>query len=458
MILFVCLIVVLLLPACASNTAGATMKSPVMADSDAKSGTSVGNVEIIWYVRKNDNEQKWETEMVISDFEAKNPTIKINLLGVAQDNFDSRLQAMIAAGAQPDIWSHWGSSGFQDYAKRSLVADLTPYIEKDHYDLADFIPEVLDIYKVDGKIMGLPISTGGSFIFYNKKIFDAAGVAYPPTNWDDKSWNYDAYVEKCKQLTSLSVPFDSQQDVFGCYENYWPNDQFAWIWGQDFYPISAYETGFADTAYLDDQAVIDAFQARQDLVWDYHYAPTPAELAVFDDNDIFMAGKVAMIATGVWGWWKYSEISDFKWGVAALPYGADTRFGVTFTDPWLMSSKSAHPEEAWTFLKYLCSPEIQAQWSELTGAPPVRKSLQHDWVKRFPGMAPEDVKEVFDGALQYGRESPSHMLVKFDQLNRITEAAIAPIVSNQKSAAETLPVANQALIKTLRQIQNEYQK
>ena len=91
-------------------------------------------------------------------------------------------------------------------SKRGLVADLTPYIERDSFDLTDFEESVLDIYEVDGKVMGLPILTTGSFVFYNKDWFDAAGVEYPPTNWDDPTWTWDAFVEKCAALTSGEGP------------------------------------------------------------------------------------------------------------------------------------------------------------------------------------------------------------------------------------------------------------
>lgn len=451
---YLLVILVLVLSACAKATPTEEAKPK-----EQPTTPPAEKVEVIWYVRTNEIEQKWENETIIPDFEAKHPNIKINLVVVAWADFDTKMQAMIAAGTPPDIWSHWGPSGFQDYVKRGLVADLTPFIEKDKFDLSDFIPEVLDIYKVDGKIMGLPILTGGSFIFYNQNLFDAAGVPYPPTNWDDKTWTYEAFLEKCKALTKADPANPNPAtDVYGCNLGFWPNDQYAWLWGQDFYPDSAYKTGFADVAYLDHPKVIEAFQARQDIVWKLHYMPDPAAVDAFGSGDIFKTQKVAMNLTGVWGWWNYVDIKDFKWGVAALPYGAEGRRDVIFTDPWMLSSKSAHPNEAWTFLKYLASKEVQESWTKLTGAPPVRKSLLESWYKQFPSMTPEQVKEVFEGSLKHGRESPNHLLVKFDQLNQVVSSAVDPIVNNEKKAAETLPEANKKLIEALKQIQAEYQK
>jgi multiple sugar transport system substrate-binding protein len=368
---------------------------------------------------------------------------------------------MIAAGTPPDVWSHWGPSGFQDYVKRGLVADLTPLIEKDKFDLSDFEKAVLDIYTVDGKIMGLPILTTGSYIFYNKDLFDAAGVKYPTTNWDDTSWTYDAFLEKCKALTKDID--DPAKAVFGCNLAPWPNDQYVWMFGQDLYPDDAYKTGFADKAFLNSDAAIKAFQARQDLVWKLHYMPDPAQVDAMGGGDIFVAGKVAMHMTGGWGFWNFGTggvklHEKFKWGAAAIPYGGPNRRDVVFTDPWMMSSKTAHPQEAWEFMKYLASPEVQTQWTDLTGAPPVRISLEEPWYKSFPTMTPDEVKEVFLGSLKYGRESPNHLLVKFDQLNQVVQSALDPIVNNEKQAADTLPDANTKLEDALKQIAAEYKK
>jgi len=130
--------------------------------------------------------------------------------------------------------------------------------ERDNYDLSDFIPEVLDIYTIDGKVYGLPMLITGSFIFYHRDLFDAAGLKYPPTDWDDISWTHDAFVEKCGQLTSNTD--DPEIAVFGCNLGFWPNDTYAWLYGQDLYPDSTYQTGFASETYLDSDAAVETVE------------------------------------------------------------------------------------------------------------------------------------------------------------------------------------------------------
>jgi len=84
--------------------------------------------------------------------------------------------------------------------------------------------------------------------------------------------------------------------------------------------------------------------------------------------------------------------------------------------------------------------------------------MEEPWYKSFPTMTPDEVKEVFLGSLKYGRESPNHLLVKFDQLNQVVQSALDPIVNNEKQAADTLPDANTKLEDALKQIAAEYKK
>lgn len=296
--------------------------------------------------------------------------------------------------------------------------------------------------------------TTGSFIYYNKDLFDAAGVEYPPTDWDDTSWTYDAFVDMCGALNNDTG--DPETMSFGCNLGFWPNDAYAWMYGQDLYPDSAYQTGFADEAYLDSEAAVKGFQARQDLVWELNYMPDPAQTDAMGGGDIFMNEKVAMHLTGGWGWWNYNDV-DFNWGAAALPYGGPDRRCVVFTDPWMMSAKTDHPDEAWEFLKYLVSAEAQVDYMQVTSTPPVRISLAEDWYKQFPTMTPEEVKELHLGALKHGRESPNHLLVRFDQLNQVVGAALDPIFNNEAQAADVLPDANAQLEEALQSIKAEYE-
>ncbi len=251
---------------------------------------------------------------------------------------------------------------------------------------------------------------------------------------------------------------EPKTNAYGCNIDFSPNDQIAWLYGKDFYPDSAYLTGFADSAYLNDPQVIQAFQDRQDIEWKLHYMPDPETVTAFGGGDLFMTQKVAMQLTGGSGFWKYAPVKDFNWGAAALPFGAPGRKDVIFTDPWLMSARTNHPQETWTLLKYLVSPAVQASWTKATLTPPVRASLLEAWYASFPGMTPAEVQQVFLGSLKYGQEGPNHLLVRFDLLDKVVNTALDPIINNTKLASETLPAANATLVATLKQIRSENKK
>lgn len=461
-ILFTLLIVAFALASCAPKPAAT--QAPAAPAAPAATAAPAKQTTVIWYVRSQNVENAWENTYAIPTFEKENPNIKVNLVIVPWADFDTKMDTMVAAGTPPDVWSHWGPSGFADYVARGLAADLTPFIQQDNYDLSDFNPAVLKIYNVGGKYYGIPMSIVGSNIFYNKDLFDKYGVPYPTTNWDDTSWTYDKFLDMCKALTHVTG--DPATDVYGCGMDFWPNDAYAWMFGKDLYPDSAYQTGFAETSYLDDPLVVQAFQARQDIVWKLHYMPDPATVSGMggDFQHTFRAQKTAVEVTGGWGWYQFSDIKDFHMGVAAIPYGNAARKDVQFADPWIMSSKTPHPQEAWTFFKFLISKETMASLSNVTHNPPVRLSLQQDWYKNvaasplFQGMTEADVRAAFDGSLKYGKESPNHLLVRFDQLDQVVGAALDPIVNNKATAADTLPAANAKLTAALKQIETENKK
>ena len=93
---------------------------------------------------------------------------------------------------------------------------------------------------------------------------------------------------------------------------------------------------------------------------------------------------------------------------------------------------------------------------KLTGTPPARKSLAEKWYTQFPNMTPADVKTVHLGALRNGRETPNHLLVKYDQLNAVVTTAMDPIINNMSRAADILPNAKKQLDAALNQIKTEF--
>jgi len=434
--------IALVLAACAPTGGGGA------ADSAADDSAASDAREIVWMVRTSTTENPWEQDVVIPAFEEANPDIKVNLLIIDQDDIAVKREAMIAAGEPLHVWStNWGGDGFASDRARGLITDLTPLIERDNLDTSVFIPEVLEIYQSDGKTWGLPFLTTGSYVFYNMDLFDAAGLDYPPTDWEDTSWTWDAMLDLGKQLTQ---DYDNPTSAtYGWIQNRQNVEGPAMIFGEFPWPEDAYETGFAREITLNTPEIIDAYQKHHDLIHVHQVSPDDAATQALSQlGGAFESGRVAMMQNGGWGWWVYSNVTPdkeggFCWGVAPNPWGApgsDTPRAVLYTDPWVITRglEGQELEDAWTFVKFLVSEESARTYMQTTNTPPTQSALQEEWFQQFGCMDPDAVKEVYQGAFEHGLESSNHLLVRWDELNQTWNNAFSAFFLDPDARAEDM--------------------
>ncbi len=294
--------------------------------------------------------------------------------------------------------------------------------------------------------MGLPFLTTGSYIYYNKKIFDEAGVAYPPADWDDASWTWEKFVETAKKLTKDTDNINKAQ--FGALGAQLNLEGPTMMFGNNVWSDAAYETGFSDPINVTDENSVRAYQALHDLVYKDKVAPDPAAASALDQlGGAFAAGRVGMAMSGGWGHWAWRGLIDdpqgFCWGAAPLPMGtpdAKTR-AVIFTDPWVITRNLPEDQQdaAWEFVKFLVSPEQAKLYSDTTGTPPTQTALLEDYYKQYEKcMDPKDMKTVFEGAFSHGRESSNHMLVRWDELNQVWVNSFSTFFSDPNGDAKQI--------------------
>lgn len=428
-IIFLLMIVFLFLVAC-------------NGESSDKRNSNAGkeNVEITWLIRSDPVVKPW-AERMVEEFTEENPHIKVSLQDVPQDQIDQRLQTMIAGGNIPDVWSaNWANSGFATYNGLGALLDLTEYIEKEPEAVEGIDEQLLDIYTIDGKIYGIPILAMGSFIFYNKELFDEAGVDYLPTDWDDLSWDYDKMVEIAKELTQDTGDINTQ--VFGLLNTNHGNRD-AWLWGGDLFKPEAYETGeMGEPNVLDDPANKIAIQAHYDLIHEHKVSPTQSQLdAVSQIGSPFLTGRVAMVIDGGWGVRSYQP-AEFEWGIAPIPYTVDDRRVPMFVDPWNIGADSDHPDEAWEFIKYITHPEKGGKsLVEMTNETPANSQLLDLWVEQIAeqtGLDPDELRELHEGSLKYGREADNHLISNFSVIMNTINQNINAIYDGTKDIDEGL--------------------
>src|SRR5690349_19361105 len=124
-----------------------------------------------------------QLEATIAAFEAAHPDIKVNYETQAFDAYFTKLQTSVAAGTAPDAFE-LNYENFVSYADKGALADLGPLISADTgFSTAIYNPTALAAFQQDGKQYGLVESFSNVVLFYNKDLFDKAGVAYPTADW-----------------------------------------------------------------------------------------------------------------------------------------------------------------------------------------------------------------------------------------------------------------------------------
>jgi multiple sugar transport system substrate-binding protein len=242
----------------------------------------------------------------ISDFEAKNPNVKINPLQTPPD-FDTQLLVDLAAGTAPDLWSQ-DASTLARLVDSGYVLDMRECVRLvPELNLDRFFPSVLAIHQreADGPIYGLPNDFTPMVIYYNTEAFKKAKVDPPKAGW-----TWADFVKTAQQLTldnqgrnSLDPAFDASNVAQWGFRV--RKFSFEWIyrvWENGGDVISP--DGTTTSGYLDSPESIEAITWLRDLVTQQKVAPAPATLSdMLQQSDFlthFLAGDVAMFDRGHW--------------------------------------------------------------------------------------------------------------------------------------------------------------
>ncbi|MGC9335616.1 MAG: ABC transporter substrate-binding protein, partial [Anaerolineae bacterium] len=162
-------------------------------------------------------EEKASHERVAQAFMAEHPNIKFEYMFAPWDDYFTKLKTVWAGGdptAIPDVLFLWPTPS---YATRGVLENLQPYVERDNYDLDEYWPYLLDSARYEGDVYGLPRDIEAHALYYNKKLFDEAGVAYPT---DD--WTWDDLLAAAEKLTKVEASGRVSQYALGMEGGKWP--------------------------------------------------------------------------------------------------------------------------------------------------------------------------------------------------------------------------------------------
>jgi multiple sugar transport system substrate-binding protein len=312
-----------------------------------------------------DKNQEPAMQQIIKDFEKQNPNITVTVELTPNADYWTKLQTAATAGTAPDVFWMNGPN-FQLYASNGQLASL------DNVKTSDYPKALVDLYSYQGKVYGAPKDFDTVGVWYNKKLFDAAGVAYPKAGWtwDDFKADAKALTGKTPGTFGVAAPPYGQENFY---------DTVAQAGGYIISPDGK-KSGY------DDPKTIEGVKFWVDLV-KAKESPTLQQMTDTYSADLFTSGKVAMYWAGSWNpgaFAKSSIASDID--VAPLPQGPVSNQSVMHGLGNVVSAKSAHVDAAKKFAAYASGKTAADVMAKSGAVIPAFNGSQDLWVKSLPNF------------------------------------------------------------------------
>ncbi len=361
-----------------------------------------------------DPDQIAAQEAIQEEFNATHDDIEVEFLIVPHEEAGERYLAMLSGGNAPQLVGPNGTSTISQFLE--TWADMSSYIEADNIDMSDFYGPVLELNKFPGKNVGLPLGIYPSFIFYNKDLFDAAGLDYPTHDYGDTSWTMESLREMAMKLTldangndATSPDFDPENIVQWGYDDSWASGREAMaVW--DAPNVARPTTDDYKTAVANSAEWIYGLQWISNGIWKDYFIPDYAgqEAYYAVGGDPFGGGLVAMFHSHTWFFPEGLVDLPFEYDIAAVPFNQKgTRVAPIHADNFTIPDAAEKKEAAWEVMKWLTSPEHISDVCQIYGCLPARESVEDEFRQVLAGLWPVLDLDVVYGAVDY-LDNPHH--------------------------------------------------
>jgi len=327
-------------------------------------------------------------QQLIDAFVARHPAISVDLINIPSGgDFRKRLAADFAAGTPPDLFLiNYRNLG--RFLASGAVEPLTTYLAGSTLiKTSDYYPQALAAFQWQGEQACMPQNMSSPVIYYNKDLFDAAGVAYPAGDWD-----WADFVAVAQALTQ-DGDHDGVTDIygFGTEATIVRMAPFVWMNGGDIVDDSAAPTRLA----------LDTPASKEALAWfialqnQHHVTPDAVAEEAESSLSRFVNGRMAMFIDSRRAVPEFRLIDAFDWDVAALP-GGKTRAGILHSDAFCIAAASKQKEAAWTFLEFANSTEGQTLLAATGRTVPSRIAVAESPVFLDPQARPANSQAWLD--------------------------------------------------------------
>ncbi len=359
-----------------------------------------------------------DLEQMIAAFEKQNTNIHVEYEIIGYDDYFTKLQTQASSKTLPDVFEI-NYENFVTYAKNGVLLDITELSEKDDSFTPDLLSgDAYNYFKYDEKLYGLTEKFSDVVMYYNKDLFDKAGVAYPTTEW---TWKEE--LEAAQKLT--------KDGVYGSYSPVQYNELYKTVaqnggalFDQDGKPT------------IDSEANTEAFTWMLDKMLKYNIQPTPEQMSGKSPEDMFKNGEIAMLRTGSWMLGTFGDVS-FNWDISLEP-GNTQKVHHVFADGVVGSANTKNPEAVWKFIKFM-SVDSEATQIRLDTNWDLPVTNDDTIKEKFFAIEKPASREVIFEALDTGIMPP--VVDKYSQVQDAINEELDKAVIGKQSAKEALTAA-----------------
>ena len=360
-----------------------------------------------------------EVDAIIAAFEEENPTINIEPANAPFGDYFTMLQADFVGGDPPDVFE-LNYENFVAYAANDVLLDLTPYVDP----TTPYYPRALGAFQYEGKQFALPETFSTVLLFYNKELFDQAGIDYPAPDW-----TWDDTLEAALKIRALG------DDIWGIYSpiQFW-----------EFYKRAA-QNGCAFFNEDQTEALVNAPECVEALevmvgLMESGAMPTPAEQAGISDSELFLNGQLGMVVTGIWWFPAYQE-ATFDWDVQLEP-GMKQKAYHFFSNGIAVAKNTEYPEEAALWAQFMTSSEtavsvrLAADWELPTLDRP-------DLFASYLEQTPPDNREAVFASLE--EPVPPPVIARQSEMQDIFDELLNAVIAGELDPATALDMAKEEI-------------
>ena len=347
----------------AQTTAGST-QAPAAGETTAEAKAETkGDPVVINYYDWDIPDQKF-----IDDFNAANPDIQVVAHSIpANGERLTKLDILAMSGSDMDVMPISDGDQFTRF-ESGMLASRDDFIAKDGIDMEKSFGKYAIWGQYDGKYYGIPFRATQSVVYYNKDMFDEAGIDYP-----DGSWTWDEFYDIAEKLTKE----DGSQYGFAANPS---NEQDTWM--NIIYSMGGCVLTDDNKSGFDDPNTIKAMEFVDKCV--KNVMPPASTMSETGTDVLFGSGKVAMISQGSWmvSAFKDNDYIKEHCDVARLPKDAETGESVSLYNGlgWAASANTDMPDEAFQLIEWFGTKDMQQKQADLGVTMAAYEGMSDGWV------------------------------------------------------------------------------